>query len=70
MCVGFIDFIVEPTFSILIDATEKVMLPLIDEERLARESGLRRSRYTDISSSHQNQMDRLKCSPLFNLSAI
>ena len=55
MCAGFIDFIVEPTFSILIDATEKVMLPLIDEERLARKSGLRRSRYRDISSSHPSR---------------
>ena len=55
VCVGFIDFIVEPTFSILIDATEKVMLPLIDEERLARKSGLRRSRYRDISSSHPSR---------------
>lgn len=42
---GFIDFIVEPTFSVLIDTTEKVIGPLIDEDRKARESGNRKSRY-------------------------
>uniref|UniRef100_A0A3Q2XE60 Phosphodiesterase n=1 Tax=Hippocampus comes TaxID=109280 RepID=A0A3Q2XE60_HIPCM len=40
--IGFIDFIVEPTFSVLVDTTEKVMGPLIDEERKARETGNRR----------------------------
>ncbi|KAF7649202.1 hypothetical protein LDENG_00145450 [Lucifuga dentata] len=43
--IGFIDFIVEPTFSVLIDTTEKVIGPLIEEERKARETGARRSRY-------------------------
>lgn len=42
---GFIDFIVEPTFSGLIDTTEKVIGPLIEEERKAKETGNRRSRY-------------------------
>ena len=42
---GFIDFIVEPTFSVLIDTTEKVIGPLIEEDRKARETGNRRSRY-------------------------
>lgn len=41
---GFIDFIVEPTFSGLIDTTEKVIGPLIEEERKARETGNRRNR--------------------------
>lgn len=42
---GFIDFIVEPTFSGLIDTAEKVIGPLIEEERQAKESGNRRTRY-------------------------
>ncbi|XP_043931190.1 calcium/calmodulin-dependent 3',5'-cyclic nucleotide phosphodiesterase 1A isoform X2 [Protopterus annectens] len=29
--IGFIDFIVEPTFSVLTDATEKIVTPLIEE---------------------------------------
>ncbi|XP_064183382.1 dual specificity calcium/calmodulin-dependent 3',5'-cyclic nucleotide phosphodiesterase 1A isoform X2 [Anguilla rostrata] len=29
--IGFIDFIVEPTFSVLIDSTEKIITPLIEE---------------------------------------
>lgn len=45
LSVGFIDFIVEPTFSVLVDMTEKVIGPLIEEERKARETGTRRSRY-------------------------
>uniref|UniRef100_A0A8C5I489 Phosphodiesterase n=1 Tax=Gouania willdenowi TaxID=441366 RepID=A0A8C5I489_GOUWI len=44
--IGFIDFIVEPTFSVLIDTTEKVIGPLIDEDRKAKESGTRRSSLT------------------------
>ncbi|KAM7406754.1 hypothetical protein PAMA_002797 [Pampus argenteus] len=43
--IGFIDFIVEPTFSVLIDTTDKVIGPLIEEDRKARETGNRRSRY-------------------------
>lgn len=51
---GFIDFIVEPTFSGLIDTTEKVIGPLIEEDRKARETGNRRSRYHyySINKSH------------------
>ncbi|XP_077435309.1 dual specificity calcium/calmodulin-dependent 3',5'-cyclic nucleotide phosphodiesterase 1A-like isoform X1 [Vanacampus margaritifer] len=48
--IGFIDFIVEPTFSVLVDTTEKVMGPLIDEERKARETGNRRSSLTGSGS--------------------
>uniref|UniRef100_A0AAY4EUG9 Phosphodiesterase n=1 Tax=Denticeps clupeoides TaxID=299321 RepID=A0AAY4EUG9_9TELE len=40
--IGFIDFIVEPTFSVLVDTTEKIISPLIEE---ALKSGdVRRSR--------------------------
>uniref|UniRef100_A0AAQ5XMW1 Phosphodiesterase n=1 Tax=Amphiprion ocellaris TaxID=80972 RepID=A0AAQ5XMW1_AMPOC len=50
--IGFIDFIVEPTFSVLIDTTEKVIGPLIEEDRKARETGNRRS-----SGRHGNSDD-------------
>ncbi|XP_047457375.1 calcium/calmodulin-dependent 3',5'-cyclic nucleotide phosphodiesterase 1A [Mugil cephalus] len=48
--IGFIDFIVEPTFSVLVDTTEKVIGPLIEEDRKARESGNRRSSLTGSGS--------------------
>ncbi|XP_034417198.1 calcium/calmodulin-dependent 3',5'-cyclic nucleotide phosphodiesterase 1A [Cyclopterus lumpus] len=48
--IGFIDFIVEPTFSVLIDTTEKVIEPLIEEDRKARETGNRRSSLTGSGS--------------------
>ncbi|XP_077392695.1 dual specificity calcium/calmodulin-dependent 3',5'-cyclic nucleotide phosphodiesterase 1C [Festucalex cinctus] len=48
--IGFIDFIVEPTFSVLVDTTEKVIGPLIDEERKARETGSRRPSLTGSGS--------------------
>ncbi|KAM9850602.1 dual specificity calcium/calmodulin-dependent 3',5'-cyclic nucleotide phosphodiesterase 1A [Aulostomus maculatus] len=48
--IGFIDFIVEPTFSVLIDTTEKVIAPLIEEDRKARETGNRRSSLTGSGS--------------------
>ncbi|KAM6934595.1 dual specificity calcium/calmodulin-dependent 3',5'-cyclic nucleotide phosphodiesterase 1A [Xenentodon cancila] len=48
--IGFIDFIVEPTFSLLIDTTDKVIGPLIEEEKKARETGNRRSSLTGSGS--------------------
>nr|XP_061826967.1 golgin subfamily A member 6-like protein 22 isoform X1 [Nerophis lumbriciformis] len=48
--IGFIDFIVEPTFSVLVDMTEKVIAPLIDEDRKGRETGNRRSSLTGSGS--------------------
>uniref|UniRef100_A0A087XZ25 Phosphodiesterase n=1 Tax=Poecilia formosa TaxID=48698 RepID=A0A087XZ25_POEFO len=36
--IGFIDFIVEPTFTVLVDTTEKVIGPLIEEDRKAKTS--------------------------------
>ncbi|CAB1457190.1 unnamed protein product [Pleuronectes platessa] len=48
--IGFIDFIVEPTFTVLIDTTDKVIGPLIEEDRKARESGNRRSSLTGSGS--------------------
>uniref|UniRef100_A0A2K6TDR7 Phosphodiesterase n=1 Tax=Saimiri boliviensis boliviensis TaxID=39432 RepID=A0A2K6TDR7_SAIBB len=42
--VGFIDFIVEPTFTVLTDMTEKIVSPLIDETSQTGGTGQRRSR--------------------------
>ncbi|XP_077584280.1 dual specificity calcium/calmodulin-dependent 3',5'-cyclic nucleotide phosphodiesterase 1A [Stigmatopora nigra] len=36
--IGFIDFIVEPTFGVLVDVAQKVMAPLLEEERKGSES--------------------------------
>lgn len=41
---GFIDFIVEPTFTVLTDMTEKIVSPLIEETSQAGGTGQRRSR--------------------------
>ncbi|XP_028846643.1 calcium/calmodulin-dependent 3',5'-cyclic nucleotide phosphodiesterase 1A isoform X2 [Denticeps clupeoides] len=47
--IGFIDFIVEPTFSVLVDTTEKIISPLIEE---ALKSGdVRRSSLTGRGSA-------------------
>lgn len=42
---GFIDFIVEPTFSLLTDTTEKIVIPLIEESAKSESSNYRPSRY-------------------------
>ena len=41
---GFIDFIVEPTFTVLTDMTEKIVTPLIDEASQSSLAGFRRAR--------------------------
>lgn len=41
---GFIDFIVEPTFTVLTDMTEKIVTPLIDDASRSGLTGFRRSR--------------------------
>ncbi|GAB5568666.1 calcium/calmodulin-dependent 3' [Prionailurus iriomotensis] len=48
--VGFIDFIVEPTFTVLTDMTEKIVSPLIDETSQTGGTGQRRSRMTGLNS--------------------
>uniref|UniRef100_A0A668AM67 Phosphodiesterase n=1 Tax=Myripristis murdjan TaxID=586833 RepID=A0A668AM67_9TELE len=50
--IGFIDFIVEPTFTVLTDMTEKIVTPLIDE---ASRSGLVNFRRSSCSSSSANE---------------
>ncbi|XP_059674702.1 dual specificity calcium/calmodulin-dependent 3',5'-cyclic nucleotide phosphodiesterase 1C isoform X3 [Gavia stellata] len=47
--IGFIDFIVEPTFTVLTDMTEKIVTPLIDEASRSGMSGFRRSSLNSIS---------------------
>ncbi|KAF5927703.1 hypothetical protein HPG69_000609 [Diceros bicornis minor] len=49
--VGFIDFIVEPTFTVLTDMTEKIVSPLIDETSQTGGTGQRRSSLNNISSA-------------------
>ncbi|KAJ8416923.1 hypothetical protein AAFF_G00328010 [Aldrovandia affinis] len=44
--IGFIDFIVEPTFSVLIDSTEKIITPLIEEALQSGDSTVCRSSLT------------------------
>ncbi|XP_030623460.1 calcium/calmodulin-dependent 3',5'-cyclic nucleotide phosphodiesterase 1A [Chanos chanos] len=49
--IGFIDFIVEPTFTVLTDMTEKIVTPLIDEASRSGLAGLRRSSLNNITPS-------------------
>uniref|UniRef100_A0A8C7F3T9 Phosphodiesterase n=1 Tax=Oncorhynchus kisutch TaxID=8019 RepID=A0A8C7F3T9_ONCKI len=46
--IGFIDFIVEPTFSVLVDTTEKIITPLIEDTLKSHDTGVRRSSLTGI----------------------
>ncbi|XP_066512840.1 dual specificity calcium/calmodulin-dependent 3',5'-cyclic nucleotide phosphodiesterase 1C-like [Hoplias malabaricus] len=48
--IGFIDFIVLPTFSVLTDMTEKIVTPLIDEATSSGLAGFRRSSLSNISA--------------------
>ncbi|XP_028904801.1 calcium/calmodulin-dependent 3',5'-cyclic nucleotide phosphodiesterase 1C isoform X3 [Ornithorhynchus anatinus] len=49
--VGFIDFIVEPTFTVLTDMTEKIVTPLLDEPPQTGATGYRRSSLNNLSPS-------------------
>ncbi|XP_035375797.1 calcium/calmodulin-dependent 3',5'-cyclic nucleotide phosphodiesterase 1A isoform X2 [Electrophorus electricus] len=49
--IGFIDFIVEPTFSVLVDITEKIITPLIEEALHTGSAGGRRSSLTGRGSA-------------------
>ncbi|KAM3866251.1 dual specificity calcium/calmodulin-dependent 3',5'-cyclic nucleotide phosphodiesterase 1A-like [Diretmus argenteus] len=48
--IGFIDFIVVPTFTVLTDMTERIVTPLIDEASHSGFTGFRRSSLNSISS--------------------
>ncbi|XP_041045179.1 calcium/calmodulin-dependent 3',5'-cyclic nucleotide phosphodiesterase 1C [Carcharodon carcharias] len=47
--IGFIDFIVEPTFSVLTDMSEKIITPLVDEASHSSGGGFRRASLHSIS---------------------
>ncbi|KAG7488299.1 hypothetical protein MATL_G00033330 [Megalops atlanticus] len=47
--IGFIDFIVEPTFTVLTDMTEKIVTPLIEEASRSDLAGFRRSSLNSIT---------------------
>ncbi|XP_041103177.1 calcium/calmodulin-dependent 3',5'-cyclic nucleotide phosphodiesterase 1C-like isoform X2 [Polyodon spathula] len=49
--IGFIDFIVEPTFTVLTDMTEKAVTPLIEEASRSGLAGFRRSSLNSITTS-------------------
>uniref|UniRef100_A0A4W3J6E4 Phosphodiesterase n=1 Tax=Callorhinchus milii TaxID=7868 RepID=A0A4W3J6E4_CALMI len=49
--IGFIDFIVEPTFSVLTDMSEKIVTPLIDEASRSGGTGFRRSSLNNIATT-------------------
>ncbi|XP_035283869.1 calcium/calmodulin-dependent 3',5'-cyclic nucleotide phosphodiesterase 1A isoform X2 [Anguilla anguilla] len=48
--IGFIDFIVIPTFTVLTDMTEHIVTPLIDEASQAGLTGVRRSSLNSLTS--------------------
>ncbi|KAA8579294.1 hypothetical protein FQN60_007084, partial [Etheostoma spectabile] len=49
--IGFIDFIVEPTFTVLTEMTEKIVAPLIEEASHSGLSGFRRPSFNSINGS-------------------
>nr|XP_033786463.1 calcium/calmodulin-dependent 3',5'-cyclic nucleotide phosphodiesterase 1C isoform X2 [Geotrypetes seraphini] len=49
--IGFIDFIVEPTLTVLTDMAEKIVMPLIEEASRSGLAGFRRSSLNSINSS-------------------
>ncbi|KAM6948647.1 dual specificity calcium/calmodulin-dependent 3',5'-cyclic nucleotide phosphodiesterase 1A-like [Aplochiton taeniatus] len=55
--IGFIDFIVVPTFTVLTDMTERIVTPLIEEASLSGLTGFRRSSLNSISSEEKRGSD-------------
>uniref|UniRef100_A0A9L0S5G8 Phosphodiesterase n=1 Tax=Equus caballus TaxID=9796 RepID=A0A9L0S5G8_HORSE len=49
--IGFIDFIVEPTFSLLTDSTEKIIIPLIEEDSKTENPSYGASRRSNIKGT-------------------
>ncbi|XP_010779733.1 calcium/calmodulin-dependent 3',5'-cyclic nucleotide phosphodiesterase 1C-like, partial [Notothenia coriiceps] len=54
--IGFIDFIVVPTFTVLTDMMERIVKPLIDEASHAGVAGFRRSSLNSISSDETKRL--------------
>ncbi|XP_012976623.1 calcium/calmodulin-dependent 3',5'-cyclic nucleotide phosphodiesterase 1A isoform X3 [Mesocricetus auratus] len=73
--IGFIDFIVEPTFSLLTDSTEKIVIPLIEESAKSESSNYGASSTFHVADSLRRS--NAKCSmsdgsytPDYSLSAV
>ncbi|KAM5267782.1 dual specificity calcium/calmodulin-dependent 3',5'-cyclic nucleotide phosphodiesterase 1A isoform 2-T2 [Hipposideros larvatus] len=49
--IGFIDFIVEPTFSLLTDSTEKIIIPLIEEDSKTANSSYGAHRRSNVKGT-------------------
>ncbi|XP_027411886.1 calcium/calmodulin-dependent 3',5'-cyclic nucleotide phosphodiesterase 1A isoform X4 [Bos indicus x Bos taurus] len=49
--IGFIDFIVEPTFSLLTDSTEKIIIPLIEEDSKTKTPSYGASRRSNMKGT-------------------
>uniref|UniRef100_A0A4W3J5Q7 Phosphodiesterase n=1 Tax=Callorhinchus milii TaxID=7868 RepID=A0A4W3J5Q7_CALMI len=56
--IGFIDFIVEPTFSVLTDLAEKIIAPLTEEASKPGASGLRRQSLNSIGVGGATESSR------------
>ncbi|XP_021102791.1 calcium/calmodulin-dependent 3',5'-cyclic nucleotide phosphodiesterase 1A isoform X4 [Heterocephalus glaber] len=78
--IGFIDFIVEPTFSLLTDSTEKIVIPLIEEASKAESPNYGASSSATLVGLHiADSMRRSNmkgcvsdgsCSPDYSLAAV
>uniref|UniRef100_A0A7N6FIS8 Phosphodiesterase n=1 Tax=Anabas testudineus TaxID=64144 RepID=A0A7N6FIS8_ANATE len=55
--IGFIDFIVVPTFTVLTDMMERIVTPLIDEASHSGFAGFRRSSLNSISSDEAKRQN-------------
>ncbi|XP_060762372.1 dual specificity calcium/calmodulin-dependent 3',5'-cyclic nucleotide phosphodiesterase 1C isoform X1 [Neoarius graeffei] len=55
--IGFIDFIVVPTFTVLTDMTEKIVTPLINEATHSSLASFRRSSLSSISTAETKQVN-------------
>ncbi|XP_029314105.1 LOW QUALITY PROTEIN: calcium/calmodulin-dependent 3',5'-cyclic nucleotide phosphodiesterase 1C [Cottoperca gobio] len=60
--IGFIDFIVEPTFTVLVEMIEKIVTPLIEEATRSGLTGFRRSSDNSISGSVKSTGSEASCS--------
>uniref|UniRef100_A0A8C5A927 Phosphodiesterase n=1 Tax=Gadus morhua TaxID=8049 RepID=A0A8C5A927_GADMO len=61
--IGFIDFIVEPTFTVLTDMTEKIVKPLIEEAAISGPEDLRRpSKRSSVKSTASEGSGAINCS--------
>uniref|UniRef100_A0A8C6B729 Phosphodiesterase n=1 Tax=Monodon monoceros TaxID=40151 RepID=A0A8C6B729_MONMO len=56
--IGFIDFIVEPTFSLLTDSTEKIIIPLIEEDSKTKTPSYGASSSSTFMLSHLSHSSR------------